>query len=143
MSGAGLLVLLGLGIFGYGAWRSIRSFRSRSWPKVTGKVLDTSIEDYWIRYHQRFILVVNYEYTVDGNHYESDLWSFGQGNEFDSEQSAQAMAKSYHAGRSIDVYVDPRDPDNAVLQPGDWNSGIALVLIGAVVTVMALVLGWG
>jgi len=60
--------------------------------------------------------VIRYRYRVGGQIHESDCIKFG-GQPMMSRAFAEALVAKYPVGASVDVYYDPHDPKNAVLEP--------------------------
>jgi hypothetical protein len=115
---------------------------SRSWPSTSGRIISSRMmsgppDAEWSD--------VEYEYRVDGRRYTSDRVSFGGplhlsvnvGPEEVCCESAEDIVRRHPAGRTVRVHYDPKDPREAVLQPGRGPSilleQLGAVLIGVVV----------
>jgi hypothetical protein len=127
----GIVVGIGVGI--YFLWTLKRQLATRKWPAVSGKVLESSIlED-----SDSFELYVKYNYTVGGKTYISERIA---PNKYTYENPAASTLKQmiapYPAGKTVIVYFDPQNPQNALLKNHDsmWvNIFFALFSLGFIV----------
>lgn len=74
---------------------------------------------------------IRYEYAVNGESHESDIWRFGAKISWLSWPSVAARATArYPFGKSVTVFYNPNNPSDAVLEPGtiDWT-GFVLGLL--------------
>ncbi len=146
--GCGLLIPLFIGaIFGtvgfcimfFWGWPVLQKAKaSTDWPSVKGVVTSAEVirtrSDDGVNYKPEVL----FNYTVDGEEYS-------QGNiRYDGDWStnkptyANKMVKKYKVGTEVDVYYDPEEPFEAVLEPGTtWMSylpigfGAVFFFIGA------------
>jgi hypothetical protein len=127
------MILAGLGALGYFGWLLFQQASAAAWPTTKAEVVVSNMEVETTvsakRGVQDFYLAnVAYEYTVAGKSYTgTELW-------FDSEpkgsrEDMQALLADYPLGKQIEVYVDPHNPQRAVVLP-DKNAGIAKIAIG-------------
>ena len=111
-------------------WRGARSAR---WPRVEGRVVDVSLTGMPIAVRRGLprgaVPVVEYEYSVGGQHFRSNRVSFG-GFTFNE---AVATAAMYKRGRHVQVAYDPRRPDQAVLDTGPDLRALLYIGIGGYV----------
>jgi hypothetical protein len=79
---------------------------------------------------------IHYRYEVDGKEYHSNRFSFTEGATFFAF-ARERISREFPAGRSTVCFVDPHNPENAVLvrypSPGLFNAGypLAVVLLAA------------
>jgi hypothetical protein len=129
-----LLGGVGLFFFGFVIWNVIRILGaynqikdSKSWPKTTGLITHSSIEQGFTRIGGSYIYVnrpeVVYEYEVDGKKYTSSQLALVEVNTA-SEDLARGKAEKYVSGQHVEVYYDPRNPKCAVLTIGDAAAAI-------------------
>jgi hypothetical protein len=109
------------------AWSLWLGRQARGWPSVTGKVTEARIvsgrlpsttetpgrsgrdgEEY-------FAIEVRYDYRVRGKAYVGTRLSFGRIHFPDYDSAIDALA-GVAAGREVQVYYDPRQPQRAVLR---------------------------
>lgn len=107
----------GVACFIYGR-RSFKTARdSKKWPTVEGIVLESGTE-VMSGFEGRAIgAKVKYEYEAGGVKYTSDRISVGQYGTGGGGH-AKAEAARYPAGKKVTVYYDPKNPGQALLEPG-------------------------
>lgn len=120
---------------------------SPGWPTVAGEILEHDVisSDRSATAAGRqgtstsYLPTVRYRYTVAGETYESDQLRLDFGASYNSYSEAFDVVGPYMVDLPHDVYYDPADPANAVLEPGgDWRSyrpigfSAAAVLLGVV-----------
>jgi hypothetical protein len=112
---AGLVIgSLSLVYAGRLAWRS---WRARHWTTVEGKILSADLKR---RKHsaQTCVLDVHYQYTVGADTYTGIVISPDGGpTYFNEELGRLAIAQQWQPGTTVKVYVNPRDPEDAMLAP--------------------------
>jgi Protein of unknown function (DUF3592) len=124
------LALTGGAIFFWGAFYLYQGINSMQWPSVEGRILYSHA-----RGGPRPETLLWYEYYVDNRRYlASDYRNSGNLTLF--LEIADAAAKRYPVGRAVPVYYNPRNPQDALLEPGLWwgnfvPPALALLLIGA------------
>ena len=105
-------VCLGVYFFLHGLLRLFRLNPEASWSKVKGKIVVSEIEFSNDVYRSR----IRYTYGFDGQVREGsriaplEAWSSFQ-------STAAYFVDKYRVGHGADVYVDPSDPRNSVLEP--------------------------
>jgi hypothetical protein len=124
LAGAGALLWLAGGYYLY------HGTSSAMWPSVQGRILYSHA-----RMARNPEALMWYEYTVDGRRYLGSNYRNG-GNVSVLGSTAQAVAKRYPVGRNVAVFYNPRDPQDALLEPGVWwgnfvAPAMGLVLFGA------------
>lgn len=95
---------------------------SLDWPVVPGLVTRSTLE----HRHQRSPgpdtrdsrVEVSYEYVVDGTVYRNDRVRFDQ--QMLSDGRKEALVNAHPAGKPVEVFYDPDDPDQSVLVRGSW-----------------------
>lgn len=113
---------------------------SNDWPKVVGKINRSSVVTSRSRDKTHYSFDVVYDYKVEGEGYTSSNVYFGGEVSSSSSSSAYKVKNRYPKGSSVDVYYDPQEPSNAVLEPGaHWQSyiiyagGWMFLLVGGLV----------
>lgn len=107
-----------------GAWQA---WRSGSYVEVRGEVLEVGVSRSQRRTGQgqgsrpasRY-LHVRYRYEVEGRHYEGNRLQPGTFG-MTSADSLRRFGRQFEEGLAVPVYVDPDDPQTAVLVRG-WSS---------------------
>jgi hypothetical protein len=85
---------------------------SVQWPFVEGRILYSHARG---GRHPETLLW--YEYYVGNRRYLGSNYRNG-GNVTPFLESAEAAAKQYPVGRAVPVYCNPRDPQDALIEPG-------------------------
>ena len=109
-----------------------KSFASRRWLRVDGRVISSQIESRQIRGKTVYVPMVSFEYNFEGKQYKSDLFTFfgtsggfgGKGFKWQVEQRIKAFAPN----SSVSVFVNPVTPSEAVLLPGVHCSQYAFLI---------------
>jgi len=149
----GLIGLVFIAV-GFGlAWFARRTWKlasaSQTWPKTTGKVLRSYVEESEhtdqqdntvTMYHAQ----VRYEFEVDGLRYEGQRIQFGGPAGTGVIAKAQAIAARYPVDSAVDVYYDPVNPSMCTLDRTFSYVGVGLmmgmgiffIIVGAVVFVL-------
>lgn len=116
--------------------QSARVKASQAWPSTTGRVLFSSVEQRRRRKKRDFYCPkVRYEYTVSGKQYQGGALSFGQMVLSDYDAAAQKAAQ-YPVGSMVQVYYNPENPADAVLEriaPANWELGCS-IMAGALIS---------
>jgi hypothetical protein len=129
--GSGLFTILGgLAAVGYFGWIAFQQSSAASWPTTQARIVTSRVElDGDIT---RANIV--FEYSVDGqSHRSTELW-------FNSEpagtqEDMQKLVAEYPLKRSIDVFYNPQDPSQAVVDPhknaqlAKWTIGFGCVAV--------------
>ncbi len=107
--------------------------QDRRWERVTGKVLVSRVEFQWEDYQP----IVEYVYCHNGIEYRGKkirshlvVYNF--------KGPAERLCARYPSGASVEVYIDPNNPERSVLEPGGdaWLLGV-----GVPVALLFIVLG--
>ncbi len=118
------LVMMGIGLWSI-IWTGLRGrdiWSSRQWVKITGTVLSSTV-DYqgggeWPRSKKRdsFFPNIIYRYEVGNRLYTSDCIAFENGGM--EEGTAQGIIDQFAVGDEIEVFCNPNNPRQSVLEPG-------------------------
>ncbi len=127
---------IGLGIWGWGVLTNARA--SEAWPTVEGRVVRSDIDEQFDEEGDSYVPQIDYEYTVDGLEYENDRVRFGQ-NSYSSRRRAEEETGRYPVGRRVEVYYEPGNPENSVLEPGASLGSYLGVSLGAMFLVIGLI----
>lgn len=91
---------------------------SQGWPTTGGTILSnrlrgTQFKEYNGDFYTIIVVYIRYEYSVDGISYESLSI-----NSIDTPFYPSSYANRYPVGKNIIVYYNPKNPAEAVLEPG-------------------------
>jgi hypothetical protein len=114
------IVFTVLAVLMWRAWQDRKA--SPGWPWVEGTITQAqakrSVDDpHGEITHAAWLLMVRYDYEVNGQHYAGDRVK-ALPEQFFNEESAQNALKAFVVGQRVRVYYDPAKPASAVLQPG-------------------------
>lgn len=144
------LITLGLALstlYGHSLWEG---WRSTTWQPIPGEIIEAHIVEtrsprstnpYW---EPR----LRYSYIVNGAEYEGSRLSFDQEKTIDREWLQTRLTHEWLPGTAVTVWVNPSNPDKAVLKQGvnSWLAvfvSVGLVLIGVGVHLLRLAWdGW-
>jgi hypothetical protein len=107
---------------------------SKAWVKVDGAIIssETKIPPSHVFDDQDDIdPIIRYRYQVGGQTHESDCVKFG-GQPSVSRALAETLVARYPPGARVDIYYNPLDPTNAVLEPGKQDSLVAKLVFALV-----------
>ncbi|MEZ5318755.1 MAG: DUF3592 domain-containing protein [Vicinamibacterales bacterium] len=140
-----MVVVVGLVTLWIGVDNMRQASASVGWPAVPGVVTRTSLESQISggsggrTRSQTWRPVVVYEYEVNGAVHEADRISFGEYATSDRADAA-AVLQRYPTGTRVTVRYRPGQPDVAVLEPGTAGVPWFFIVLGAVFTVVGILL---
>ena len=142
-----VLGLLGLGLLAGGGflisevWSALRG---QSWPKAEAKVEASQVlQEVRTRGGPQFRIKLNYRYTVDGKAYTGERFN-NRNNYLSGEGQARSVAQAYPQGARCEVFYNPNDPAEAVIDPSvTWHTWgrLALGAVGLLLGVWLAYLG--
>lgn len=133
-----LIGVIGLAIFLFG-WLQVRkSNASAAWPTVPGVIAGASIRQDESGDDEGASLGIHldYRFQVGGRNYAGNRIRFDE-TRYDTTKKAQTELAKYPVGMQVQVYYDPQNPANCVLQRSN-RTGWGLLVIGAVITLAAI-----
>ncbi len=105
----GLIMLISGGVY-----KRIRISASKSWQQVEGTIVHSGIERDAGADSNGYMVLVSYEYAVNGVPYTGSRVGFGK-RFYLRRKSAEAVAAKYRVNFRVPVYFDPTKPDDALL----------------------------
>lgn len=148
----GFGVALLFGLFGVKIFLSYQHTKqkladSQFWPEGEAKVVAAEVERIVRRDEESstttFLPLVAYTYNVEGLEYHGDQIGFGK-FEFSSAKKANAIVNHYPVGESVNVFFNPLDPQEAVLErtiyrPSSYLiSGVIFILVMLIMIAMLI-----
>jgi hypothetical protein len=112
------------------------------WPPVEGVIIASGVDAPAAHVSDDLndaSAIVRYRYRVGGRQFEGDRTRIG-GEALTTRMLATRMAARYPVGATVDVHVDPANPDNAVLDPADTTTLTAQTVLTMTFGVIAAVL---
>ena len=142
------LLIIVLGFVLYDAVDDARAdLDARDWTPVSGTIIASGVDSYREPDgNTTYCLRIEYEYDYENETYSGDMISHSlHSSTYDAAQcsSNRPNADDYHPGESITVYVDPNDPNRAVLLTG-WSAldiGLKEFILYPVAIIICMV--WG
>ena len=136
------LFAVGLVLFAYGVRDVAKAWRCSSWPVVKGRVMDAGISeiDKGIGgVDVRFAPDFKYEYKFKGTikfgnaigYFPPSALGLSESYYASNEYQALRFISRYPVDSSVDVYVNPDNPSESVLEPGVKLPVLMPLIIGA------------
>jgi len=144
-----LCIIIGLVLLGLGFYFQKKADAIEKWPSVIGKVTSTKVVQSTSRQSLRrndessqakltYCPVIEYEYTVNGKKYSSDRLSLSVDQKSRPEY-LEPVLKKYSPGTAVNVFYNPDDPADAVLEKANWLHWIFYVFGAIWLSVWTLV----
>jgi hypothetical protein len=119
---------------------------SKSWPGTAGTILRTEVKQSQGTADEQgvsqtsYYPFVEYDYFAGGQSYRSDKIAFGARRTYNSQSEAASILSKYPEGGQVQVYYNPANPSEAVLErkPAAGRSGL---IVGIVFLVLSLCIG--
>ena len=117
----------------------------RKWPQVRARILSSHVKETSGETGRLYGAVVRYEYTIDGRRFESKRLSVYPSYSSNNRGPHQEFVARFPQDREVDVWVNPRDPADALLTlEGPGGNWIQLVLILlSIIGVVTVAIGIG
>lgn len=142
-----IFLIVGFKVFWWlSAAPTLRSLAARSWPQVPCTIVSSQVIEHEGRKGSTYEISIQYEYEFGGRAYTSSRYSF-----FDIPSSGRSgkerVVARYPPGLRTVCYVDPANPEVAVLHPGLRGAaafgliGVPFMLVGAGGLLHVFVLG--
>ena len=148
--GAGIVsivVILGFMIGGF--YQTMQqAIASKSWPVAQGRTFVSQVRETKIPKGKSsapgYRAVLEYEYTVNGKTYRSNLIHFNY-RATEKREEALRFVERYPEGSLLPVYYDPQNPMTAVVEPGHEEElykemQVMVLVIGLLILVFIILL---
>ncbi len=131
-------LLAGLGILGYGGYSIYKGYESLAWPRTSGIINDSYAELQRRRSsgtsgsHDQYVARIRYSYTLDGSKaYSSNEIGYGK-SQYTSriKSKTEKYLQQFPVGKSVTVFYNPENPNQAVLKQGITGGALLMVTIG-------------
>jgi len=132
--------------------RLFTSWRTNFWVKAKGTITESKLLNLGkvnvssgggIVLTQRYGASIQYQYQVDGDVFKSNRVGFFEVLKSTSKTSINKVLSRYPVSSLIDVYYNPKEPSEAVLERGlGWKSFFSCICLSIfiVVTICAIIL---
>ena len=117
---------------------------STSWPSVEGTIIRAWVETQTHEDDDGSVTTTHfprweYEFAVSGVTYTSQQISFGGTSGSHNELDAREGLNQYPINSQVQVYYDPSNPEEAVLEPGTQGT-MTLIVFGAALALIMFVI---
>ncbi len=141
----GLLIFGGLALSIFGGINVGSAIRAGSWPTAKGTItsshvksgIETNVRRTGASKQTKQTVNIEYEYEIDGTPYQNNV-VFASGVMPRSMSAANALAMQYRTGQSVDVYYNPDQPDQAVLDRSWGVMPVIACLLGPLMSIGGL-----
>ena len=144
-------IIIGVIFCALGIWLCVWGFnklstalQSTSWPTVNGKVISSEVKVELSggsgtrggSSSNRYFAEISYSYTINNNIFTSNNFSYGRfGSK--NKKDARRIAKQYQRGKTVKVYYNPKQPEQAVLKPGATFASYLPISFGIIWTLVS------
>ncbi len=136
----GILFLLASAVAG---WACLRNFSmaqaSINWLKTSGKIIRSELQDLSIGKRENFRASVEYTYTVGGVIHRGTRIRFADVTGSAADKQRETV-EQYPVNATVDVYYDPKDPGQAVLESGGGLRAYGLMIPPVVMAGIGMIL---
>jgi hypothetical protein len=131
-----LFILIGGGVLSWGSRATSKLSASKNWPTVRGTVVSSKVvEDSTfgrggksnVIYHTD----VSYRFSVNGETYESNVFSLGAPKSFVDRSDAEKVLAAYAVRREVTVYHEPGNPVRSSLEVGAVPQDFGLMTLSS------------
>jgi len=133
-----IFIILGFWFCFEGIKDCLKAYNSRKWDAGTCTILQSKLvaerNDDGI---MMFETTVEYQYVYKGKKYTGDKIYFGYDSSKDQEESS-ILYRSLTGGKRTEVFINPKNPQEAILIPGIKRFTIIPVLVGFVLSYAGL-----
>ena len=132
------LALVGSPVAYWGYTIVLKARASASWPSVKGVITSSRVATRrsrhkdsrgYTRTRTTYFPSISYKYTVGGKNFSGTKRAFGESSSSNRAWAA-GVVSHYYPGSEVEVYYNPDDPADAVLEPGVTMSSYAVLIIG-------------
>lgn len=135
----GIFFLVGAGV-SYWGWTILQDAKaSASWPAVQGQITQSVIEENRDEDGTSYDAEIRYEYVVNDQQYNGDMVNFGEYS--GSHAHAEGIVNRYPVGQTVQVYYNPAEVTEAVLEPGVSTSSYLVLGIGLIFALVPFIFG--
>ena len=126
-----IFILAGGIIAGFGVRNIVHAYESRNWPHTNGPVVYSEVERHSGRKRgSSYSPSIKYQYSIQEQQYEGDMIAFGMKNVSAGQGFAERFVKKYPQGKDIQVFYNPLEISESVLEPGLSKRSFILFAFG-------------
>ena len=131
-----VMALFGGGLLFIGIRSRRAAQASRAWPSTQGTVASSQVITSGSSRSRWYKAQVTYTFTVDGQNYTSDKVFFGDARS-SSMAKEQRVVDRYKAGAPVEVFYNPQQPQEAVLERRTGGTTLVYLILGCVLLLIA------
>lgn len=132
-----MFVLLGGGLLFVGI-RSMRAASaSRAWSSAQGTITSSQLMTGGQRNSRWYKPQITYTYTANGQTYTGEKVFFGDARS-SSMAKEQKMVDRYKQGAQVEVFYNPQQPQEAVLERRTGGTNMVYLILGSVVFLLGV-----
>ncbi len=112
--------------------------QARHWPVTKGRIVTSGLEQFRAAQEEdgrrgsvMFKTTISYTYNFGGVDYTGIVASLGGEVTSTSDRAVQRWVKRYRDGQTVDVYVNPANPSQSVLEPRARGIWVIWVMVAA------------
>lgn len=145
--GPRMFMLAGILFIVIGSKNIYQAYKSSSWPSVQGRIISSEIKSHSRTYRDTttnreknetvYDAHINYGYVINGITYSNDDVKIGGIIQTNTTIWARKLLDKYPQGKVVNVYYNPEDPSQSVLEKGlqlsTWSFsalGLAIFIFG-------------
>ena len=125
----GLAVLLMGALFMGLLWKSyVGAKETRAWPVVEGVVLEASVAERKLgpQIPQEYSVGLSYSYDFEGQPYQGDHLTRRENPWYKDRERVEVGLKEFSMGTRVEVFVNPEEPEEAVLKHESKAGGYSI-----------------
>jgi len=126
---------------------SRKAHATERWNTTSGRILQSEVTSYRYRSHgsssTMYQPTIQYEYVVNGQHLQSEHVRMGMAYGTSWTQPAQNVVDKYPAGAIVQVFYNPANPNEAVLEHSAGGSNRILTCVVVLILGILLITGAG
>lgn len=119
----------------FGIWQRSKELAPQRWPQIDGRIINSTIKKERIRGGFQYVPIIEYEYCYKDKTYSSSQRRAGNYIS-GSREEAEVIGSRYSIGSSVKVFVNPSNPDNAVLEFGTTPLSWICIILGLFITTL-------
>jgi hypothetical protein len=147
-------LVFGVVLMVFGSKFVLQAQATKSWQQTQGfisqvnLIASTSSTSTTSSKQKTIDISVVYRYQINGKDYQSDKYSYGDGKTAKSRLKNKITAQHwlenspYQTGNEINIYYNPKNPQQAVIKTGASIWTFIPLLIGILLTVVFLIILW-
>lgn len=134
----GVMVIIGgiiCFLLGFACYR--HSLKSLDWPTTHGTVVSSKVVHEIVETDNRYIATVEYNYIVRNKEYTGD--KIGVGPVGSLPWIEEEKIKPYPVGAKVQVYYNPLDHSEAILEPGVKSGTIWWLVVPIIIIILGII----